>query len=569
MATPPNEFLAKLKALRANYTQNLPEKIEEIEGCWKRIKAAHDADETLDRLRRLAHGLTGSGASFGFVKLSERARSLERIVKEILRTKTPLESGVVQQIEATIAGLYDASKAQVDNLYEAFPGLRPCVDRAKHPLKKQVVLVEDDESLAATLAGQLRHFDYDVRVFHHPHAFTTFIETNTVPSAVMMDIEFNGDRHAGTQAIQRFRAKTQQQIPVIFISAHSDLAARIAAVRAGGDAYLVKPLVTNELIDTLDQLTQSAPPEPHRVAVIEDTPALANLYAAILENAGMKVLPITNTDKLLQELRSFSPELILLDIYLTDCDGLEIAQVLRQQTAYVGVPIVFLSSETDQDKRLAAMHVGGDEFLTKPIQADHLVASISARAKRFRALHTLMVRDSLTGLYNQTKLKEQLRYETHRSQRHQSNFVFAVIDLDHFKTVNEQYGHLSGDRVLKNVAQLLSQRLRTSDLIGRYGGEEFAVILTNANTQEAFTILDKIREDFSHLPHQDDQGEAFFLTFSCGIASFPTFDQALIIHEKADQALQEAKQNGRNRCICASLNSDSNHTNPVESSFET
>ena len=161
-----------------------------------------------------------------------------------------------------------------------------------------------------------------------------------------------------------------------------------------------------------------------------------------------------------------------------------------------------------------------------------------------------MVRDSLTGLLNHTNLKEQLEIEVSRAMRLKQNIALAMLDLDHFKAVNDQYGHATGDRVLRSLSRMLMQRLRSTDVVGRYGGEEFAVILTGANAEEAAKRLHTVRESFAELSHFAD-GQEFKVTFSCGIAAAPPNGESAGLSEAADKALYEAKHAGRNCIVVA------------------
>ena len=163
-----------------------------------------------------------------------------------------------------------------------------------------------------------------------------------------------------------------------------------------------------------------------------------------------------------------------------------------------------------------------------------------------------MDQDSLTGLLKHTMIKEQLAQELSRARREQTPLSFAMIDIDTFKSVNDNYGHMMGDRVIKSMARMLKQRLRKSDRIGRYGGEEFAIVLPNCDLELAGKIIDKIRTDFSELCHQHE-GNKFAVTFSAGISSFPAYESADEINRAADDALYQAKNQGRN-CIVLDSN---------------
>jgi diguanylate cyclase (GGDEF)-like protein len=264
----------------------------------------------------------------------------------------------------------------------------------------------------------------------------------------------------------------------------------------------------------------------------------------------METLVLNQPLQIMEQLISFKPDLILMDMYMPDCNGYELAKVLRQMEAYVSIPIVFLSSETCVTRQLTAMRMGGDDFLTKPIKTEHLVSSVTIRAERMRIIRNFMERDSLTGLYNHSRSEEQLELAIMRVRRSGGHLAFAMIDIDNFKQINDTYGHPTGDRVIVTLARLLQQRLRKTDIVGRYGGEEFVVVLPDTDIDAARDVLDKIRESFAMIRHAYEKGE-FSVTFSCGIARFPECIDATIISNEADKALYQAKNAGRNRVVVA------------------
>jgi diguanylate cyclase (GGDEF)-like protein len=337
-------------------------------------------------------------------------------------------------------------------------------------------------------------------------------------------------------------------IPTVFLSAYDKFEERLEAARAGSSAYLTKPVNIGNLIDKLDNLTAPKPLTPYRVMIVDDSAALTAYHAAILEQAGMTVKMVTNPFKAIESLQEFTPDLILIDLYMPECNGTDLAKVIRQLDTFVSIPIVFLSAESDLDKQLFAMGIGGDDFLTKPIQPQHLISSVTTRIRRSLMLRSFMVRDSLTGLLNHTAIKDLLVGEMAWAIRQKKALSFAMIDIDQFKKINDNYGHPTGDRVIKSLSRLLKQRLRSSDLVGRYGGEEFAVVLVDADRTMAMKILDKIRNDFSQLHHQAE-GKEFQVTFSCGIADASQFPDAAKLGDAADKALYKAKHAGRNRVM--------------------
>ncbi len=413
-----------------------------------------------------------------------------------------------------------------------------------------IYLVEADGDLAQDLAIQISHFGYVVHALASLEALEEAAEHDR-PAALIFSSLTPAESQASADLIANFRRLCETQLPTVFVSERGDLESRLRAVRAGGDAYFTTPVDIGALIDKLDALTAAQAQEPYRILLIEDGSMQAAYYAAALERAGMMTTVVNDAMSVMQPLVEFRPDLILMDMYMPGCDGMDLAAVIRQQEDFVGIPIVFFSAETNLDLQQEAIRLGGDDFLTKPIQPDLLIVSVSSRVQRSRTLRSLMLRDSLTGLLNHTAVKERLQVEVARARRCETVLSLAVIDIDHFKSVNDTYGHPVGDRVLKSLARLLQQRLRKTDVIGRYGGEEFVVILTGTDGASAFSVMDRIRDGLAHIRQHAGSAD-FSVTFSCGIASFPQYPDGAVLTQAADQALYEAKRGGRNRVVLSS-----------------
>ena len=535
------EFQAALEALRQEYVHNLPNKVSEIRDAWLNVRnQAWDAS-ALYTLTRLAHSLAGSGATYGFEPLSQAARALELYLKP-LTTEDFTEDACIQ-IEDLIARI-DTAAANV---------LVPETDRAsdKAPAVQvstvafeQVFLYEPEPALAEEIETHLGFFDFTVI----SQDLAALASLEVLPVAAIINWDTAQLCPEAERSIVAELHKREPILPIVFLSQHDDLPSRLNAVRNGATAYLIKPLSMDSLIETVDTQTGHRSAEPFRILIIEDDENLAARSATILEHAGMVTHVITDPLLMMQPLIDFHPDLILSDMHMPNMSGLELAAVLRQQEAYVGIPIVFLSSETDINTQLSAMLMGGDDFLLKPIEAHHLVGKVTSRVQRARTLRGFAERDSLTGLLNHTRFKERLGIETIRAQRTGAPVAFAMLDIDHFKRVNDTYGHSTGDRVIKSLARLLTQRLRRSDVLGRYGGEEFAIIFPDTNEGAAYQVLDEIRRSFEQI-HQFSGGQEFQVTFSGGGAALQPFMQASELSDAADRALYQAKRGGRNQIV--------------------
>jgi diguanylate cyclase (GGDEF)-like protein len=537
---------AKLKVLSESYATQLPEKLKQLEQALSQLPLVGWDERDFQNLLRLVHGLIGSGKTFGFASLSDVARTLEAYLRQLAQAKAVISKDQRKHILGLMHELHQAALHQ-DTSGTDQSGVIAVAQHIVSP--RRIFVVEDEYELAEELKVQLGYFGYDVSVFNKLEDFRRAVQ-QTAEVIVLMDVTFPGDRLGGVKLMNEIQQGRDVPVPVVFLSAHDEFEMRLEAARAGSIAYLSKPVNIGSLIDKLDNLTSTKPLAPYRVMIVDDSVALTAYHTAVLEQAGMTVKAVNNPFNVIESLLEFAPDLILIDLYMPECNGTDLAKVIRQLDAFVSIPIVFLSAENDLDKQLFAMGLGGDDFLTKPIQPPHLISSVTSRIRRSLMLRSFMVRDSLTGLLNHTAIKDQLDGEVAWAIREKKPLSFAMVDIDHFKLVNDSYGHPVGDRVIKSLSRLLKQRLRTSDLVGRYGGEEFAVVLVNADGPTAMKVLDTIRDDFSQLRHLAE-GKEFPVTFSCGIADVSQFPDATKLSDAADKALYKAKHAGRNQVMLA------------------
>jgi diguanylate cyclase (GGDEF)-like protein len=541
MADTSSSLQASLAALCESYAASLPDKLAELAALYQALSAGSDA-QSLPRLQAAEHKLAGSAGTFGFIDLGNVARRLEHTLRGWVAGGHTPDSDELAVIEPVLGEMFRLSQLQ----QAVSTTTHHQLVAASAEERVLIGIVEDDTILAHELAVVLTSFGYRTQT-HASVDSACSAFGGEHPDAWVLDLALPEGPLAGAGLAMILKSSPVPP-PVAFISARNDFEARLAAARTGGSGYFVKPLDQSSLIDWLDRATHRREQLPDSILIVDDDVELASFHADLLRSAGMQVAIVKNPHLVMEALSKNTPDLILMDLHMPVCSGLEVAAVIRQQEAYLGLPIVYLSAESDVDQQQAAMQVGADDFLIKPINPERLVASVRHRVERARRLNMLMSTDSLTGLLKHVKIKEQLAVEMTRARRSKTSLAFVMFDMDHFKRVNDTHGHLSGDRVIKTLSHLLKQRLRRSDSIGRYGGEEFAAILPDCGLTAAHNVVEDIRLRFSELRFgQADAG--FSVTLSAGIATFPEIDDpdALII--AADQALYTAKKSGRN-CVC-------------------
>lgn len=320
----------------------------------------------------------------------------------------------------------------------------------------------------------------------------------------------------------------------------------VTLLRVGADLTIPALQQTSTVLAHVLNLIEAQDQEPYRVLVVEDSPTAIAAIRRTLSKHGIDNHAISSPEQMLEAVWQYRPDLVLMDMHMPHCTGIEATRVLRQLPACQSLPVVYLSSETDMGMQVAALRLGGDQFISKPFNPVLMTTVVKTKIERHREMQRSSQHDGLTGLLNHTASKTRLNQLVLTMRAERDSLCVAMLDIDHFKSINDMHGHPVGDQVIRNLAWLLKGRLRTSDIIGRYGGEEFLVVLRGIGLADGYAILDRIRCDFASLP-QAHAGGSLMATFSAGIAAYPhlTTDTELI--DAADNALLEAKSRGRNR----------------------
>lgn len=567
-----NKLVQGLEDLKADYRDKLPGKLAIIAEKWAEISIEGWREELARPIHNVCHHLTGSGKTFGYSNITKYARIVEtQLTRAFDDDGVPAQSRVddlgaaihnllvegpiedegpnwsAPKLATRVAEKFTARQQQIGSKQEQKA-------RRVQPLSTlPIYVVEDDITLADHIVMELALQGYDGRAVYDLADLEQQIrQSGVTPGAIVMDVIFPGATTGGIDIIKKFRRDEILEAPVVFISANESFSTRLEIVRAGGDAFFVKPFDTAELIEKLESLIGETNPDPLRILVVDDDEQFTNLICIILDDAGLHAKGINDPTKVIGEVLEFSPDLVILDMYMPEVNGMEIAQILRQHESCSGIPLLFLSAETDPEIRAAALNIGVDDFLVKPVDHKYLVSAVANRAQRARALEAKIYRDSLTQLLVHDEIKKQLAVQVSAAQRRARELSYVILDLDNFKQVNDTYGHLTGDQVIKSLVSLLRRSFRRSDIIGRYGGEEFVIIMQDTSLADAAIVLDRVRDDFSQISHKSEiDGEEFFITFSAGISSYPNYEEPEELQSSADQAMYAAKKSGRNKIILA------------------
>lgn len=523
------KYFAKRVTTQARIVLDSSQKLDNY--GWQDEAWFNDLKKSVSKLKKLAE-------RFELKSYSDAAERLHNLLEKV--------SFVNSQVNPDQQTLIDE---ELDQLRKIVRRKSDTEDQTQHRIfvRTPIYVALNEPETAKRTVDQLDFYGFRAESFTTAEALQEGTQHNK-PETILIDVNFGGQEE-GLRLIERIQSSHDTPIPIIFTSQEDGIQLRLAAVRCGGEEYINIASDPGVLIEKVEKYTSANPTDPYRVLICDDSRAQSRMIDNVLHKAGMITHVINDPMEILIALDEFLPEIILLDMYMPGCTGMELAKLIRQQNRLHSVPIIYLSAEDDVNKQLHAMSIGGDDFLTKPIDPRHLVATIHNRGRRARSLMALMIRDSLTGLYNHTHTLYLLGSELSKARHKNTPLCFAMLDIDYFKKVNDTYGHPIGDRVLKSLSMFLKQRMRKTDHIGRYGGEEFALILPNTQAEDAIRLLDEIREQFSQLRQPAGETE-FQVTFSCGVAK-AAGETPQALNEKADKALYEAKHKGRNNVTLA------------------
>ena len=529
--------------LRVQFIREAGPRLDEIERLLD-LLARDPADaDALRGLMRAFHGFAGSGLTYGLSQLTAHGLSGELSCNDVLSEGAGPRADILAEWRGLLESMRAALPAASGEKVPAPVSAPPVPPRRT----SDILVVEDDtvtrsflmrrveqEGLAARGAATIA--DAMSGVEHH------------MPAGLIVDIGLPDG--SGYELVEAVRARPGGDAPaVLIVSALADFPDKVAAVHCGADGFFEKPVDWEVLVRRLIYLLDRNRAEPARVLAVEDDPDQASFVRIVLNSAGYEVRVCEDPRRFEADLISFRPDLVLMDVMLPGMRGYDLARYLRQDERYATLPILFLTSEGQTDVRIETARAGGDDHMTKPIDPSLLLTVVGMRLERARFLKSLLGRDGLTRLLNQGTFLERAAAVLSRRRRDRDRTTaWVMIDVDQFKSVNDRHGHPAGDRVLSALATLLRRRLRQSDIVGRYGGDEFAVLLDDLTKADALRLIRRLLAEFAAQAHQGPDGSSFHATFSAGLAMLdPAAMDLNAWRQAADTALYAAKAAGRNQ----------------------
>ncbi len=339
------------------------------------------------------------------------------------------------------------------------------------------------------------------------------------PHLVIVDTAFGEALPLLGAAIAAAREHTRHRVFMIVLAARQDVTLRLAAMRAGADVFLPPPVDARDVLVRARALLDTRNEAPFRVLIVEDDRAQSMFAESILRKAGVETHAVLEALEALDVLEQFDPELILMDLNMPGCDGIELTTLIREREHFLNTPIVFLSGEQDSERRFDALNVGGDDYLTKPIRPKHLISAVTNRIRRARQLQkrvqTREPRDEVTGLFERAYLLDRISEVLAGDPREVGTLMFCR--LHGAEGEREKHGVLAFDALIIQAGALLTSQFATTDLVARFGEDTFVIYQPDAEPKHSLQFAANLRDTVGR-HFFDVEGRAVLLRAAIGIA---------------------------------------------------
>ena len=474
-------------------------------GCLERDLSDEAA---LEQLSRHFHALAGMGGTYGFPRVTELGDEVERVMVPLMKRRGTPDAAMV----AYWWELVQAMGRELER--DEWSGeARPDGGTNSAAPSFDVLIALADAELAARVAEALEREEMRVRIG---------APDGRRPDVAIVDSTDALDALAGVDVIVVG--------DVVFEE-------KVRALRSGAEAFVTRPLDVMALVRRVAALRERKERPARRILAVEDDAVTIALIRGILSAAGYHVEICRDPREFETTLVAFQPDLLLMDVQLShDVTGHDLVRYVRQSERFSTLPVIIVTSDSERRAVMEGTHAGADMLITKPVDWDLLLSQIAARLERASVVRELTERDPLTGVLTRGAFDARMRQRGLGGRA-----VLALLDLDHFKTINDTHGHAAGDRVLASMGALLRRRLRLTDIVARYGGEEFALLLEDTLPSDAEELCTRVLTELGEIEHG--------VTFSVGLA--PLHDSLEETFRRADAALYEAKRRGRARVVSA------------------
>ncbi len=442
-----------------------------------------------------------------------------------------------------------------------------------------VVLVVDDEPLNVELLDK-RLSASGFKVLKADNGKEALKKAREdAPDVILLDVMMPG--MDGFEVAERLNnAPDTSMIPIVMLTSLSGMEDKLKGLDAGAVDFLSKPINNEELtartrsmvrLKKLQELhkvrtgfeipqdidvTRTGEGEKARILIVEDDELAVKNYEKMLGAAGYGTITAKDARKALEVLNREIPDLIILDLLLPDISGQELLARIKATSWIKDVSVLVISCVEDMETKIKLIDTGADDYLVKPVNSLEMMARVRASLRKdvvrkelkanLKKVYGKSITDPLTTLYNRQHLGAVIREKIALSERYKRPFSLSILDIDRFKNINDNFGHAVGDDVLKEFSGILKEHVRVTDVVARFGGEEFVIVLTETGIKDALDVSEKLRSAIENYRFAGIGDRT--MTVSIGVTEWGENDgKAEDLIKRADEALYDAKNSGRNQ----------------------
>lgn len=424
---------------------------------------------------------------------------------------------------------------------------------------KKYILIADPSKLSRFLLENLLSEKYNIlSVSSFSEAIDVLKET--LPSLAIVSYELKDG-----QGLELCRYMSNddklKNVPVIVISSNEDEKTRLAIYAEGAIDYVPKSKINDEFIKYIDELMELLSMIDISSATafaVDDSILQLKFIENVLKTVRVNIKTFQSPNDLIQALKTSMPDVVISDLYMDDIDGIKLTKFLRKNKDLKHVPIIIQTSSRDAGILRTLMIHGANDYILKPYSPEELLLKFTTayKSKKLydeledinRSLFAKATTDPLTGLYNRRFFMEQFTFLYLNAKRYNQELGFIILDIDNFKKINDTYGHTCGDEVLVALSKCLKSMLRESDIVGRFGGEEFVCLIPNVTKNGLLMVVKKILNSIRNTKIIFDDKVIGF-TASIGAVSCTEMQSIDEIIKEADNLLYDAKSSGKDRCF--------------------
>ncbi len=529
------QTMAEVASVWERHKEKFSNRISVLEQTTTALLKDTLGNELRQKAEQEAHKLAGSLGMFGLAEGSRLVREIE----QIFQAKTPLgQDQALHLFELLVALRRELQQTTSAPVFE--PG---SVD--EQPL---LLVVDDDTKLAKQLAMEADSLGIRVHI-----AMDLSQARNTIftarPHVVLLNLCSPGSVEDSLNLLAELNTCTPP-VPVLVLTGQNRLLNRVKVARLGGRSFLHKPISPAQLLEAITQVLQQSRTTQFKVMTVDDDPQVLLTLRILLEPWGIKLTTLDDPRSFWDTLEEAAPDLLVLDVEMPYLSGIELCRVVRNDPQWSKLPVLFLSAHTDADTVNRVFAAGADDYVSKPIVGPELVTRIFNRLERSRLLRNMVEIDAVTGVANRHKLTQELTRLVRLADQQSQPLSLAILELDNFKQINNQYGHAVGDQVLSRFGEILRRAFRSEDVVGRWGGAQFVIGMYGMTRSEGLERIAEVLETLRQQEFTDPTETEFQVTFSAGVAQYPQNGTDLQgLYQAAKAVLNQGKASERDRGV--------------------